>query len=243
VPPAKKRGVGVTLDVLRFKISDLEVRVAEQNQQISALQLGNTETRANLHDVEERAITVSSELDEERDAHATTKREWNEERDASNSTHLLQSANLFSLLDDIDVLQLQNEQLQNEHEQLGEEKAASKTKENNLRRKNTRLSATFVSAGTLNNPNISVHREDKNATMRERFDHIFTHDAKFKKLKDERKGKVIADVVWDEALLGSKAKDALFSKASTNLRATHFDTIFLLEEIDKSGAEMNRTGV
>jgi hypothetical protein len=37
VPPAKKRGVGVTLDVLRSKISDLETRVAEQNQQISAL--------------------------------------------------------------------------------------------------------------------------------------------------------------------------------------------------------------
>jgi hypothetical protein len=53
--------------------------VAEQNQQISALQLGNTETKAKLRDVEERAISVSSELDEERDAHATTKREWNEE--------------------------------------------------------------------------------------------------------------------------------------------------------------------
>jgi hypothetical protein len=42
-----------------------------------ALQLGNTETKAKLHDVDERAITASSELDEERDAHAKTKREWN----------------------------------------------------------------------------------------------------------------------------------------------------------------------
>jgi hypothetical protein len=62
-------------------------------------------------------------------------------------------------------------------------------------------------------------------------------------LKDERKGKVIADVVWGKAFLGSKAKDALFSKARTNLRATHFDAIYLLEEIDKSGAEMKFTGV
>jgi hypothetical protein len=79
VSPAKKRGIGATLDFLRSKISDLEVRVAEQNQQISALQLGNTSAKAKLRDVEECAITVSSELDEERDAHATTKREWNEE--------------------------------------------------------------------------------------------------------------------------------------------------------------------
>jgi hypothetical protein len=83
-------------------------------------------------------------------------------------------------LDDVDVLQLQNEQLQNENEQLVEEKAALETKEKNLRCKNARLSATFVSAETLKNPNISVRREDKNATMRERFDHIFTHDATFK---------------------------------------------------------------
>jgi hypothetical protein len=48
--------------------------------------------------------------------------------------------------------------------------------------------------------------------MRERFGHIFSHDATFKNLKDERKGKVIAAVVWDKAFLGSKAKDALFSK-------------------------------
>jgi hypothetical protein len=123
---------------------------------------------------------------------------------------------LFSILVDVDVLQLQNEKLQNEKEHLGEEKAASETDEKNLRRKNTCLSATFVSAETLNNPNISVRREDKNATMRERFDHIFTHDAMFKKLKDEGKGNIIADVVWDEAFLGSKAKDALFSKARTN---------------------------
>jgi nicotinamide mononucleotide adenylyltransferase len=101
--------------------------------------------------------------------------------------------------------------------------------ENNLQRKNARLSATFVSAETLNNQNISVRREDKNATMREHFDHIFTHDATFKNLKDERKGKVIVDVFWDKAFLDSKAKDALISKVSTNLRATHFDLNFLLE--------------
>jgi hypothetical protein len=57
---------------------------------MSALQLGNIETKAKLRDVEERAITVSFELDEERDAHAMTKREWNEERHARNSTHLLE---------------------------------------------------------------------------------------------------------------------------------------------------------
>jgi hypothetical protein len=79
VPPARKRGVGATLDVLRSNISDLEVRVAEQNQQISALQLGNTETKAKLRDVDERAITASSELDAEYVAHAKTKIEWNEE--------------------------------------------------------------------------------------------------------------------------------------------------------------------
>jgi hypothetical protein len=67
--------------------------------------------------------------------------------------------------------------------------------------------------------------------MRERFDHIFTHDATFKFLKDERKGKVIADVIWDEVFLGSKAKDALFSKARTNLRATHFDANFYLRKL------------
>jgi hypothetical protein len=79
--------------------------------------------------------------------------------------------------------------------------------------------------------------------MRERFDHILTHETTFKNSKDERKGEAIADVVWDEAFLCPKAKDALFSKARTNLRATHFDAIFLLEEIDNSGTEINFTGV
>jgi hypothetical protein len=101
----------------------------------------------------------------------------------------------------------------------------------------------FVSAETLSNRNISVRHEDNNATMRKRFDHIVAYDATFKKLKDERKGKVITDVVWGEAFLGSKAKDALFSKSRTDLCATHFDANFLLEEIDKSEAEMNFTGV
>jgi hypothetical protein len=95
VPHAKKRGVGVTLDVLRSNISDLEMRLANQNPQTSALQLGSTETKAKLRDVEERAVIVSSELDENRDAHSTKKREWNEERDASNITHLQQSAIFF----------------------------------------------------------------------------------------------------------------------------------------------------
>jgi hypothetical protein len=75
------------------------------------------------------------------------------------------------------------------------------------------------------------------------FNHIFTHDATFKSLKDERKDKVIADIIWDNLFLGSKAKVALFSKAHTDLCATHFDANFLLEEIDKSGAKMNFTGL
>jgi hypothetical protein len=61
-------------------------------------------------------------------------------------------------------------------------------------------------------------------------------------MKDERKGKIIADVDWDKAFLGAKAKDALFLKSCTELRATHFETKFLLDNIDKSGAEMNFTG-
>jgi hypothetical protein len=78
--------------------------------------------------------------------------------------------------------------------------------------------------------------------MRERPNHILTHDATFKNLKHEKKGNLLADVVYDGDFLNSQSNNALFKKARDELREAHFGATFLLEEIDKLGAEMNCTG-
>jgi hypothetical protein len=89
----------------------------------------------------------------------------------------------------------------------------------------------------LNNPDMNVRRKDKVVTMRERLNHILNHDARFKNLKHEKKGNILADVFYDGNFLNSQSKNALFKKARDELRETHFEATFLLEELDKSGAK------
>jgi hypothetical protein len=132
--------------------------------------------------------------------------------------------------------------LSEENEMLAEKEDAAISKVRNVHRQNNRLSATFAPSEELNNPDINVRRKDKVVTMRERLNHILTHDATFKNLKHEKKGNIFAYVVYDGDFLNSQSKNALFKKARNELRETHFDATFLLEEIDKSGAEMNFTG-
>jgi hypothetical protein len=148
---------------------------------------------------------------------------------------------LLSLQDKIDDLDLNNALLCEENDVLVVGKGLIEIDVRNVRRANNRLSATFASEETLSNPNMNMRCEDKNNTMCERLDHLFTQEATFKNLKNERKGKVMADVVWDTGFLDAEAKHALFMKARAELRETHFDALFILEEIDKSGAKMNFT--
>jgi hypothetical protein len=42
-------------------------------------------------------------------------------------------------------------------------------------------------------------------------------------LGNPRKGKIIADVVWEEDFLDAEAKRALFAKARAEIRETHVD--------------------
>jgi hypothetical protein len=103
-----------------------------------------------------------------------------------------------------------------------------------VRRQNNRLSATFTPSEELNNPDMNVRRKDKVVPMRERLNHILTHDVTFRNLKHENKGDILADVVYDGDFLNSQSKSVLFKKARDELRETHFDATFLLEEIDIS---------
>jgi hypothetical protein len=44
---------------------------------------------------------------------------------------------------------------------------------------------------------MNVRRKDKVVTMRERLNHILTHNATFKNLKHEKKGNILADYDGD----------------------------------------------
>jgi hypothetical protein len=248
----KKRGVGATIDGLKLKISELEasvyvaaIEVASKRLIIKSLQNSNTLLQDKLGGAEELRIShVLSQLNDERDPHNSTQIMLKYDRESNEGDINQNSAHVLALQDDMDGMKLNFHLLSEKNEMLAEEKNAETCEVRNVRRQNNRLSATFAPSEELNNPDMNVRRKDKVVTMRERLNHILNHDATFKNLKHEKKRNILADVVYDGDILNSKSKNASFKKARDELRETHFDATFLLEEgkIDKSRAEMNFTG-
>jgi hypothetical protein len=65
----------------------------------------------------------------------------------------------------------------------------------NVHRHNNRLSATFTPSEELNSPVMNVRRKDKVLEVRERLNHVLSHDATFNNLKQKKKGNILDDVV------------------------------------------------
>jgi hypothetical protein len=170
-------------------------------------------------------------LNDERDAHNSTRIMLKHEREINEGDTNHNSAHVLALQDDMDGMKLNFHLLSEDNEMLAEEKDAAICEVRNVRRQKNRLAATFTPSEELNNPNMNVRRKDKVVTMRERLNHILSHDATFKNLKQEKKGNILADVVYDGDFLNSQSKNALFKKARDKLRETHFNATFLLEEI------------
>jgi hypothetical protein len=152
------------------------------------------------------------------------------------------SAHLLSLQDNMDGIRSNNHLLHEENEILAKEKNAAISDARNVLRQNNRVSATFTPTEELNNPDMNARRKDKAVTMRERLNHILTHDEMFKNLKNNKKGNTVSNVIYDGNFFDSQSKNALFKKAREELHETHFDANFLVEEIYKYGAKMNFTG-
>jgi hypothetical protein len=118
------------------------------------------------------------------------------------------SAHVLALPDNMAGMELNFHLLSEENEMFAEEKDAAICEVRNVRRQNNGLSATFAPLEELNNPDMNVRRKDKVVTMRERLNHILTHDATFKNLKHEKKGNILADVVYAGDFLNSQSKNA-----------------------------------
>jgi hypothetical protein len=187
-------------------------------------------------------LSVLSQLNDEHDAHNSTRITLENEHENNEGDTHHNSALVLSLQDDMDGKKFNCHLLSENNEMLAEEKDTAISEVYNVRRQNYRLSATVAPSEELNNPDMNARRKDKVVTMRERLNHVFIHDATFKNLKHEKKGDILVGVVYDGDFLNSQSKNALFKKAADELRETHFDATFLLEEIDKPGAEMNFTG-
>jgi hypothetical protein len=245
----KKRGVGATVDGLKLKISELEASVsvaatevlASKSVLTASLQNSNTMLQDKLGAEEFCVSRVLSQLNDERDAHNSTRIILKDEHEINEGDTNQNLAHILALQDDMDGMKLNVHLLIGENEMLAEEKDAAISEVRNVRRQNIRLSATFAPSVGVNSPGMNARRKDKVVTMRERLNHILTHDATFKNLKHEKKGNILADVVYDGDFLNSQSKNVLFKKARDELRETHFDATFLLKEIDKSGAEMSFT--
>jgi hypothetical protein len=235
-----RRGVGATIDRLKLKILELEAsvsvaatEVASKSLIIALLQNSNTLMQDKLGAEELRISHVLSQLNDERDAHNSTRIILKHEREINEGDTNQNSAHVLALQDDMDGMKVIFYLLSEDNEMLAEEKDTAIYEVRNVRRQNNRLSATLTPSEELNNPGTNARRKDKVVTMRERLNHILTHDATFKNLKHEKNGNILADVVYDGHLLNSQSKNALFEKARDELRETHFNATFLLVEIDK----------
>jgi hypothetical protein len=201
----KKRGVGATIDGLKLKISELEAsvsvaatEVASKRLIIESLQNSNALLQDKLGAEELHISHVLSQLNDERDAHNSTRIILKHERKINECDTNQNSAHVLALQDNMDGMKLNFHLLSEENEMLAEEKDDAICEVRNVRRQNNRLSATFAPSEELNNPEMNVRRKDKVVTMRKRLNHILTRDTTFKNLKHEKKGNILADVVYDD---------------------------------------------
>jgi hypothetical protein len=165
---------------LAASVSVAATEVASKSLVIASLQNSNILLQDNLGAEELRISHVLSQLNEERDAHNSTRIILKHEREINEGDTKQYSAHVFALKDDMDGMKLTLHLLSEENEMLDEEKDATICEDRNVRRQNNRGCATFVPSEELNNPDMNVRRKDKVATMRERLSHIFTHDVRFK---------------------------------------------------------------
>jgi hypothetical protein len=119
----KKRGVGATIDGLKLKISELEAsvsvaatKVASKRLIIESLQNSNTLLQDKLGAEELRISHVLSQLNDERDAHNSTRIILKHERDSNEGDINQNSAHVLALQDDMDGMKLNFHLLSEENE-------------------------------------------------------------------------------------------------------------------------------
>jgi hypothetical protein len=116
---------------------------------------------------------VLSQLNDERDARNSTRIIFKNERIINEGDTNQNWAHVLALQDDMDGKKLNFHLLSEENEMLAEEKDAAISDVSDVRRQNN-----HVSGRQLNNPDMNGRRKYQVVTMRERLNHILTHDAR-----------------------------------------------------------------
>jgi hypothetical protein len=213
VRPSKKSGVTQMLKVLNAKIVELErivgalkvVQESEAAQQMFDLQQDSAKWEHTAIEEKLRWEATTISLTQEREAHNTTHVILQDKWQVAEARFSNQISELLSLQENIDEMEIVNLVHSEENLILSQEKIAAEVKHVNLHRKHNLVSTTFANNQQLNNPQLTLCRDEKKDTLPERFDHVFTKYLTFKNLGNPCKGNIVADVVWQDDCLDAEA--------------------------------------